>query len=84
VTEELKKGDALLDLLSTDMEQLVGDMKTAGRLGCSDCELVQFRIWTQRTKSKQQDSNLGLWPVQGSAWKIGIPLGREEGSRTAS
>ena len=47
VIKEPMKGDVLLDLISTDKEELVGDMKAGDSLSCSDCELVQFRIQTQ-------------------------------------
>ncbi|PKU35594.1 glycerol kinase [Limosa lapponica baueri] len=44
----------LLDLILTNKEGFPGDVKTKGNLGCSDHEMVEFRIlrgWS-RAKSK--------------------------------
>jgi len=43
VQEPTRKG-ALLDLVLTNKEGLVEDVKVGGRLGCSDDEIVEFRI----------------------------------------
>ena len=34
----------MLDLVLTNKEGLVGDVKLKGSLGCSDCEMVEFKI----------------------------------------
>ena len=39
----MKRG-MLLDLISTNKEGLVADMKVRGSLGCLDHETVEFRI----------------------------------------
>ncbi|GAB0183107.1 hypothetical protein GRJ2_000776000 [Grus japonensis] len=39
----IRKGD-MLDLVLTNKEGLVGNMKLKGSLGCSDHEMVEFRI----------------------------------------
>ena len=44
VIEVPTRRGALLDLLLTDKEGLVGDAKVKGSLGCSDHEMVEFRI----------------------------------------
>jgi len=44
VVEEPTRKGTLLDLLLTNKEGLVEDVKTGGRLGCSDHEIVEFRI----------------------------------------
>ncbi|GAB0187691.1 hypothetical protein GRJ2_001234400 [Grus japonensis] len=44
VTEEPMRGGAMLDLVLTNKEGLVGDVKLKGSLGCSDHEMVEFRI----------------------------------------
>ncbi|GAB0195117.1 mitochondrial enolase superfamily member 1 [Grus japonensis] len=44
VTEEPMRRGAMLDLILTNKEGLVGDMKLKGSLGCSDHEMVEFRI----------------------------------------
>ena len=38
---ELIRGDALLDLLLTNKEELVEKVKVKGSLGCNDCETWQ-------------------------------------------
>ena len=43
VEEPTRKG-ALLDLVLTNKEGLVEDVKAGGRLGCSDHETVEFRF----------------------------------------
>ena len=42
--EEPTRKGTLLDLVLTNKEGLVEDMKVGGRLGCSDHEMVEFRI----------------------------------------
>ncbi|GAB0177047.1 mitochondrial enolase superfamily member 1 [Grus japonensis] len=44
VTEEPTRRGAMLDLILTNKEGTVGDMKLKGSLGCSDHEMVEFRI----------------------------------------
>jgi len=44
VVEEPTRKDALLDLVLTNKEGLVEDVKVGGRLGCSEHEMVEFRI----------------------------------------
>lgn len=44
VMEDLMRRRALLDLTLTIEEELVWDVKTGGRLGCSDYEMLEFRI----------------------------------------
>ncbi|GAB0176508.1 hypothetical protein GRJ2_000116000 [Grus japonensis] len=44
VMEELTRRGAMLDLILTNKEGLVGDVKLKGSLGCSDHEMVEFRI----------------------------------------
>ncbi|KAK4806252.1 hypothetical protein QYF61_013396 [Mycteria americana] len=79
VTEESMRRGALLDLLLTNKEGLVGDVKVKGSLGCRDHEMVEFRILRgRREEGEKQAHNPGLqesrlWPFQGSAWKS--PMG---------
>ncbi|GAB0207575.1 mitochondrial enolase superfamily member 1 [Grus japonensis] len=42
--EEPTRRGAMLDLILTNKEGLVGDVKLKGSLGCSDHEMVEFRI----------------------------------------
>jgi len=44
VAEEPTRKGALLDLVLTNKEGLVEDVKAGGRLGCSVHEMVEFRI----------------------------------------
>ncbi|GAB0210120.1 mitochondrial enolase superfamily member 1 [Grus japonensis] len=44
VTEEPMRRGAMLDLVLTNKEGLVGDVKLKGSLGCSDHKMVEFRI----------------------------------------
>ena len=44
LTREPTRGGALLDLLFTDREGLVGDVKIQGCLGKNDCEMVEFSV----------------------------------------
>jgi len=43
VVEEPTRKGVLLDLVLTNKEGLVEDVKVGGRLGCSDHEMVEFR-----------------------------------------
>ncbi|GAB0177853.1 hypothetical protein GRJ2_000250600 [Grus japonensis] len=43
IEESMRKG-AMLDLVLTNKKGLVGDVKLKGSLGCSDHEMVEFRI----------------------------------------
>ena len=43
----------LLDLVLTNKEGLVRDVKTGGSLGCSDHEMVEFGILCGRSKSSK-------------------------------
>ncbi|PKU29906.1 rna-directed dna polymerase from mobile element jockey- hypothetical protein [Limosa lapponica baueri] len=51
VEEPMRRG-ALLDLVLTNKEGLVGDVKVGGSLGCSDHEVVEFRILCGRSRAK--------------------------------
>ncbi|GAB0182058.1 hypothetical protein GRJ2_000671100 [Grus japonensis] len=44
VVEEPTRRDMLLDPVLTNKEGLVGDVKVGGNLGCSDHEMLEFRI----------------------------------------
>ncbi|GAB0209274.1 mitochondrial enolase superfamily member 1 [Grus japonensis] len=53
IEEPMRRG-AMLDLILTNKEGLVGDVKLKGSLGCSDHEMVEFRILraARRARSK--------------------------------
>jgi len=48
----------LLNLILTNREELVGDVKVRGCLGCSDCEM-EFRI-QRGSRGKKQNRNPGF------------------------
>ncbi|GAB0182454.1 mitochondrial enolase superfamily member 1 [Grus japonensis] len=54
VIEESMRRGAMLDLILTNKEGLVGDVKLEGSLGCSDHEMVEFKILraARRARSK--------------------------------
>nr|XP_048704947.1 uncharacterized protein LOC125636205 [Caretta caretta] len=58
VLEEPTRGRALLDLLLTNQEELVGEAKVDGNLGGSDHEMVEFRILTQGRKESRRRRTL--------------------------
>ncbi|GAB0179939.1 hypothetical protein GRJ2_000459200 [Grus japonensis] len=73
VIEEPMKRGAMLDLVLTNKERLVGNVKLKGSLGCIDHETVEFKILRAAKKGAQQALYPGLqesrlWPLQGSAW----------------
>jgi len=70
VIEEPMRRGAMLDLVLTNKEGLVVNVKLKGSLACSDHEMVEFKILraVRRAHSKTpgfQESR--LWPLQGSA-----------------
>ncbi|GAB0205246.1 hypothetical protein GRJ2_002990200 [Grus japonensis] len=54
VLKDPTRRGAMLDLILTNKEGLVGDVKLKGSLGCSDHEMVEFRILraARRARSK--------------------------------
>lgn len=82
------KAGALLDLILTNKEQLVTDMKAVGSLGCSDQDIVDFRILRGGNKTNKQNCYPGLqekrlWTGQGVAWKSPTGRGPREESKRA-
>ena len=59
ITESTRAG-TLLDLILTDKEELVGVFKTGGSLGCSDHEMVEFRILRGGRRAKSRITTLGF------------------------
>jgi len=54
VIEEPTRRGVMLDLVLANKEGLVGNVKVKGSIGCSDHEMVEFRILraTRRVRSK--------------------------------
>ena len=59
VTDSPTRGEALLDLLLTNMDELIKDIKISVSLGCSDHALVEFTILRDmgQVKSKVRTLN---------------------------
>ncbi|GAB0209462.1 mitochondrial enolase superfamily member 1 [Grus japonensis] len=60
VIEEPTRRGAMLDLLLTNKEGLVGDVKLKGSLGCSDHEMVEFRILRAARRAHSKLTTLDL------------------------
>ena len=58
VVEEPTRGGALLDLILTNKEGLVKEVKVGGSLGCSDHEMVEFEILSGGSKAKSRNATL--------------------------
>jgi len=88
VEEPTRKG-TLLDLVLTNKEGLVEDVKVGGRLGCSDHEMVKFRILrggSRATSRIKPWTSGGLTlPSSRSYWEEsrGPGLSKAEGSMSA-
>ena len=44
VIDSPTRGDAILDLLLTNVKELIGDIKTGGYLGCSNHAVAEFTL----------------------------------------
>ncbi|GAB0199287.1 mitochondrial enolase superfamily member 1 [Grus japonensis] len=60
VREEPMRRGAMLDLILTNKEGLVGDVKLKGSLGCSDHEMVEFRILRAARRARSKLTTLGF------------------------
>jgi len=60
VVEEPTRKGTLLDLVLSNKEGLAEDVKVGGRLGCSDHEMVNFRILCGGSRVISRIQNLGL------------------------
>ena len=58
VVKELMRKSVLLNLILTNKEGLVRDMKVGGSLGCGVCEMLQFRILCGRCKALSRIATL--------------------------
>ena len=67
--EEPTRRGALLDLLPTDKEGLVRDAKVKGGLGCSDREMVEFRIPRGGRRVKRKLTSLDLRRADSSLFR---------------
>ncbi|PKU46242.1 pecanex-like protein hypothetical protein [Limosa lapponica baueri] len=86
IEEPMRKG-AMLDLVFTNKEGLVGNVKFKGSLSCSDHEMVEFKIHraARRVCSKLAtlDFRRADWSPEKSDWQgsLGERTGRERGPR---
>ncbi|GAB0182109.1 hypothetical protein GRJ2_000676200 [Grus japonensis] len=60
VIEEPMRRGAMLDLILTNKEGLVGDIKLKGSLGCSDHKMVEFRILRAARRACSKLTTLGF------------------------
>ena len=60
VVEEARRRGALLDLALVDKEELMGDLKVSGSLGCSAPEMVELRMRRGGSRAKSQDHSPGF------------------------
>ena len=58
VIKEPRREDALLDLILTKKEGLVGDVKARDNVGCSDQEMMEFRIPRGKSKTNSRITTL--------------------------
>lgn len=75
-------GGTLLDLVLTNIEELVRKGKVRCSLGCSDHQTVEVRILREGNNAKSRittPDSRWLWPVQGPAWEnlMGYSPGEE-------
>jgi len=88
VVEEPTRKGALLDLVLTNKEGLVEDVKVGGRLGCSDHEMVESRILRGGSRAISRIKTLDLRRAKFGLFKEllgGIPWARAlEGRGTKS
>jgi len=79
VVEEPTRKGALLDLVLKNKEGLVDDVKVGGRLGCSDHEMVEFRILRGGSRALSMIKSLDLRRANFGLFKEllgGIPWAR--------
>ncbi|GAB0190982.1 hypothetical protein GRJ2_001563500 [Grus japonensis] len=91
VIEEPTRRGAMLDLVLTNKEGLVGNVKLKGSLGCSDHEMVEFKILkpVRRVHSKLitlgfRKADFGLFRDLLGREYHGTKPWREEGPKKAS
>ena len=68
ITDVLNSGHVILDLLLTNANELIGDIKIGGCLGCSDRAMVELMLLTAIRQSKSKirvlnfrKANFQLW-----------------------
>jgi len=79
VVEEPTRKGTLLDLVLTNKEGLVEHVKVGGRLGCTDHEMVEFRILHGRSRAISRIKTLDLRRADFGLFKEllgGIPWAR--------
>ena len=58
------RGDAILDLMLTNVSELIGGVKIGGSLGCSDHGLVEFTLLRDMGKVRSIVRNLNFWKAK--------------------
>lgn len=87
VTEEPTRRGSVLDLILTNNEELVGNVKGEASLGCSDHEMVEFRIFEAGRTVKNNLTALEFRRADSGLFKVllgRVPGGKaEEGLKKA-
>lgn len=60
VTQESVRRGALLDLILTNKQVFIWDVKIKGSLGCSDNDMLKFRILRAGRRVKSKITTLGF------------------------
>ncbi|KAJ7407015.1 glycerol kinase [Pitangus sulphuratus] len=79
--EEPTRRSAMLDLVLTNREGLVGNMKHKDSLGCSDHQMGEFGILEAQRRAKSKLTTLGFWRADFGLFLVeyqGIELWKEE------
>lgn len=66
MVEEPTRWGVLLDFVLSNWDELVKDVKLGGSLGCSNHEMVEFKILygrTKATRAKKRIATLDVWRI---------------------
>ena len=78
--EEAMRGGALLDLMLTNKEGLIGDVTVECSLGCGDHEMVEFKILRGVSRAKSKLTTLDF--RRADVTPLGLCLEKSHGIRT--
>ena len=70
LVSEPTRGGALLDLLPVNREELVGEVKVGGRLGCSDHKMIEFSILGETKRGVSKTATLDFQRADFDLFKI--------------
>jgi len=78
-TEDTMRGGAMLDLMLTNKEGLIGDVKAEGSLSCADHEMVEFKSPREASRAKSKLTTLDF--RRADLTPLGICLEESHGIR---